>query len=179
VEIPVRARISGQVEGWRAKGGVYHGGHWYPIQSYAAGGIPEGGQIFRARENGNPELVGTLKGSTAVMNNDQIVASVSHGVAQAISGLRFYSQDRATPHLAMITDAIRADTAELTALAKKTAESAGIGNMAEVVELLRAILLILETMDFDVKLDGKSVKDRIVRLINQNTKATGKCEIVV
>ena len=70
-------------------GGVYKNGEWSPIQSYATGGLPQGGQIFRARENGNPELVGTLHGSTAVMNNDQIVASVSSGVAKAIAGIRF------------------------------------------------------------------------------------------
>lgn len=40
------------------------------------------GQLFIAREAG-PELVGTLGGHTAVMNNDQIVASVSNGVAMA------------------------------------------------------------------------------------------------
>lgn len=71
-------------------GGVYKGGHWNPIQSFAGGGNPFGGQIFRARENGNPELVGTLRGSTAVMNNDQIVASVSQGVARAIAGISFH-----------------------------------------------------------------------------------------
>jgi len=70
-------------------GGVLKNGKWNPIQSYASGGSPFGGQIFRARENGNPELVGTLHGSTAVMNNDQIVASVSAGVAKAIAGIRF------------------------------------------------------------------------------------------
>lgn len=73
----------------KANGGVYKNGAWNPIQSYASGGSPFGGQIFRARENGNPELVGTLHGSTAVMNNDQIVASVSSGVAKAIAGIRF------------------------------------------------------------------------------------------
>lgn len=70
-------------------GGVFRNGSWNPIQSYASGGSPFGGQIFRARENGNPELVGTLHGSTAVMNNDQIVASVSSGVAKAVAGIRF------------------------------------------------------------------------------------------
>ena len=39
--------------------------------------------MFIAREAG-PELVGTLGGHTAVMNNDQIVASVSAGVYQAV-----------------------------------------------------------------------------------------------
>lgn len=69
-----------------AKGGVYRNGSWTPIQGYADGGFP--GQLFVAREAG-PELVGTLGGHTAVMNNDQIVASVSSGVARAIAGIRF------------------------------------------------------------------------------------------
>lgn len=73
----------------QAGGGVLRNGKWNPVQSFAGGGSPYGGQIFRARENGNPELVGTLRGSTAVMNNDQIVASVSSGVARAIAGIRF------------------------------------------------------------------------------------------
>ena len=70
-----------------AFGGVFRNGVWHSIQSFAGGGSPYGGQIFRARENGNPELVGTLRGSTAVMNNNQIVASVSSGVAKAIAGI--------------------------------------------------------------------------------------------
>lgn len=83
-------QLQGYVRMTQAGGGVYQGnGEWSPIQSYAQGGFPFGGQIFRARENGNPELVGTLHGSTAVMNNDQIVASVSSGVARAIAGIRF------------------------------------------------------------------------------------------
>ena len=68
----------------KADGGVFSNGSWKPIQKYAAGGIPNYGQMFIAREAG-PELVGTLGGSTAVMNNDQIVASVSAGVYQAVS----------------------------------------------------------------------------------------------
>ncbi|MBR2716430.1 MAG: hypothetical protein IKD79_01675, partial [Oscillospiraceae bacterium] len=70
-----------------ASGGVFTGGAWRAIQSYASGGYV-GGQLFVAREAG-PELVGTLKGHTAVMNNDQIVSSVAAGVARAISSIRF------------------------------------------------------------------------------------------
>ncbi|MDO5549311.1 MAG: hypothetical protein Q4F79_12605 [Eubacteriales bacterium] len=72
----------------RANGGVYTAGAgWTPITSYAGGGLPDEGQMFIAREAG-PELVGTLGGSTtAVMNNDQIVASVSYGVQQAVAGV--------------------------------------------------------------------------------------------
>jgi hypothetical protein len=66
----------------KADGGVYKNGKWTPIQQYAEGGSPNSGQLFYAREAG-PELVGTLGGHTAVMNNDQIVASVSDGVRRA------------------------------------------------------------------------------------------------
>lgn len=50
-----------------------------PVQQYAAGGIVPRGQIFQAREAG-PELVASFGGTTAVLNNDQIVQSVAGGV---------------------------------------------------------------------------------------------------
>jgi len=67
----------------KADGGVYQHGKWQPIQKFAGGGSPNLGQMFIAREAG-PELVGTIGGSTAVMNNDQIVSSVSNGVYLAV-----------------------------------------------------------------------------------------------
>jgi len=56
------------------------------IQAYAGGGFPVEGQIFMAREDG-PELVGNIGGRTAVVNNNQIVESVSAGVAKAVSSV--------------------------------------------------------------------------------------------
>ena len=50
----------------------------------AAGGLVDVGQLFIAREAG-PELVGTMGGSTAVANNEQIVEGIKGGVAQANS----------------------------------------------------------------------------------------------
>lgn len=49
----------------------------------ANGGMLNSGQMFIAREKG-PELVGTYGNKTAVMNNNQIVQSVSNGVRSAI-----------------------------------------------------------------------------------------------
>ena len=55
------------------------------LPTLANGGIFDGpGQLFIAREAG-PELVGTMGSSTAVANNDQIVAGIQYGVAQANS----------------------------------------------------------------------------------------------
>lgn len=68
----------------KANGGIYTGGMWHNITKYAMGteNAPTG-QLFIAREAG-PELVGTIGGHTSVVNNDQIVASVSDGVARAV-----------------------------------------------------------------------------------------------
>lgn len=68
----------------KANGGIYTGGMWHNITKYALGteNAPAG-QVFIAREAG-PELVGTIGGHTSVVNNDQIVASVSDGVARAV-----------------------------------------------------------------------------------------------
>lgn len=54
------------------------------IRTRATGGLPDVGEMFIAREAG-PELVGRIGNSSAVVNNQQIVESVSRGVAQAVS----------------------------------------------------------------------------------------------
>ena len=55
------------------------------IPKFANGGYPSSG-LFMAGERG-PELVGTVGGKTAVVNNQQIVAAVSQGVAQAVASV--------------------------------------------------------------------------------------------
>lgn len=89
-EIPTAMRGAIEAAGMKsvidynaATGGIFKNGRKYPIHNYAQGGLPNQGQMFVAREAG-PELVGTLGGSTAVMNNDQIVSSVSAGVYKAV-----------------------------------------------------------------------------------------------
>lgn len=72
-----------------AKGGIFKNGSWHNIAKYANGGLPNMGQMFVAREAG-PELVGTIGGHTAVMNNNQIVASVSDGVFNALNPVLTY-----------------------------------------------------------------------------------------
>ena len=67
-----------------AGGGIYAGGRWQPIQGYASGGTPKSAEMFMARENGAPELVGKIGSHTAVANNDQIVASIADGVYRAV-----------------------------------------------------------------------------------------------
>lgn len=51
---------------------------------FANGGFPDVGELFYARESG-PELVGTIGGSPAVANNDQIIEGIRAGVADALA----------------------------------------------------------------------------------------------
>lgn len=53
------------------------------VPKLASGGMVMPGQLFVANERG-PELVGRYGNRTAVMNNDQITASVSDGVADGV-----------------------------------------------------------------------------------------------
>ena len=53
------------------------------VPAFENGGFPATGQMFVAREAG-PEIVGSIGRRTAVVNNDQIVESVSRGVYQAV-----------------------------------------------------------------------------------------------
>lgn len=56
------------------------------VPKLATGGFVSEGQMFIAREMG-PELVGNIGSRTAVVNNDQIVQSVSQGVASAVASV--------------------------------------------------------------------------------------------
>lgn len=62
------------------------GSSYFKITKYANGGMPNMGSLFIAGESG-PEMVGTIGGSTAVANNDDIVAAVSQGVASAVASV--------------------------------------------------------------------------------------------
>lgn len=56
----------------------------YNVQYYAKGGNPSSGEVYVANENGNSELIGRIGHRATVMNNNQIVQSVSEGVYSAV-----------------------------------------------------------------------------------------------
>ena len=67
-----------------ASGGE-HGGGGTSYKRYAAGGFPDVGEMFIAREAG-PEMVGRIGNKTAVANNDQITTAIYNAVKSAIGG---------------------------------------------------------------------------------------------
>lgn len=88
-----------------------------------------------------------------------------------------------TPQLAMIGDnrhygEIVAPENKLEEMARMAAAGA-MGTSPEVIALLREIVELLKNLDLDVVVDGKSLMAMIVRLINNQTKSTGRCPIKV
>lgn len=147
----------------KAGGGIYKNGRWQKIQGYAGGGEPNEGQLFYARERG-PELVGTIGGHTAVMNNDQIVASVSAGVARAMSGL----------NMKVSAPPLRLSSSQ----AKQLTQNSEL-NITEVNMLLRQIITIISELNLEVSLDGEAIKNNTVRRINNHTRSTGQLELLI
>ena len=89
-----------------------------------------------------------------------------------------------TPQLAMIGDnrhqgEVVAPEDKLIDMAQKAAAMASSAELlSEAISILKQILKVLETLDLDIKLDGKSLKKYVVDKINEHTKQTGKCEII-
>ncbi len=118
----------------------------------ANGGILNGnGQLFVAGEKG-PEMVGRYGNQTGVMNNQQIVDSVSRGVAQAIASIKFTLNN-----IPSIT---------------------GFGGGMDEETMYRAMVRALTDTDYGdnetvVSLDGNVLYREVVRRNRNNTRMTG------
>lgn len=80
-KISIQAEISGKGNKLSTKSSSTVSPQW---KKYATGGFPTSGELFMARENGLPEMVGSFGGRTAVANNDQIVEGIEAGVERAM-----------------------------------------------------------------------------------------------
>lgn len=68
-----------------AAGPTLSGKAGYLLPKYAAGGFPDMGEMFVARENG-PEMVGKIGNKSAVANNEQITTALYNAVKSALGG---------------------------------------------------------------------------------------------
>lgn len=80
-------RYGSLYKGWAARGfkgyaeGIGKIGFSDIIKGYATGGFPASGQLFMARENGIPEMVGKIGSRTAVANDEQITDAVAKSLS--------------------------------------------------------------------------------------------------
>ena len=93
---------------------------------FASGGFPTTGQVFISRENGIPEMVGSIGGRTAVANNDQIVEAISIGVYNAYMDAMSRSGGNKQPTIVQINsrEVFRAVQDESTAYSRRTGQPA-------------------------------------------------------
>lgn len=88
--------------------------------------------------------------------------------------------DKNTPQLAVIGDNKRegeivSPESKLQAMADKASQNSN----QEVVRLLTQLISVVQAKDNNVYLDGESIKNNVVRRINNHTRATGQLEIIV
>lgn len=153
------------------------GGHG--VQGHATGGFPKSGQLFVARENGLPEMVGKWGGKAAVANNAQI----TQGISQAVqSGMRSclaplvnsmtQMAAHAAPQLAMVgsSSPVYSTESQMQDMVNKALSMAGNSNnqsteyLKMMVELLKDIIELIESMELTVQFDIRDIKKKLVDL---------------
>ena len=49
---------------------------------------------------------------------------------------------------------------------------------ADVIALLRQLILVVQGLDLDIQLDGEKIKNNTVKRLNAHTRATGQPELI-
>ena len=146
------------------------------ITGRASGGFPRSGQMFVAREDGIPEMVGSWGGRAAVANNMQITQGISQavqsGMRSAIAPLLFTmtnAANHAAPPLAMVGSASPAYTQEdrmQEMVNRAVAMASGAGSFGEqylpvMVDLLKKIIELIENLDLVVNIDIREIRKKL------------------
>lgn len=155
----------------------YHNGPGYSVKGHASGGFPKSGQMFVARENGIPEMVGSWGGRAAVANNQQITQGITRAVqngmqsclAPLVTSLQAMSAS-AVPPLAMVGSSSPSVSPEMM-LQDMTGRIMTAANgsqsdqyLSTIVDLLKDIIELIEAMDLTVTIDIRDLKKKLVEL---------------
>lgn len=149
------------------------------ITGRASGGFPKTGQMFVAREDGIPEMVGSWGGRAAVANNMQI----TEGIARAVQGgmrsalaplaaAMSSAAGHAAPPLAMVGSVTPSYTPEdrmQELIDRAMSMTPGAGEMsnqylAMMADLLKQIVDLIEALDLTVTIDIREIKKKLVEL---------------
>lgn len=151
-----------------------------PVSGHASGGFPKSGQMFVAREDGIPEMVGSWGGRAAVANNQQITQGITQAVQRGMSSCLMplvstlsNAARNAAPPLA-VTGSVNTPSAyeggSMTDLVGRALTLAQNGSgmdesrLARIQELLEKIVDLIEAMDLTVSIDIRDVKRKLTDL---------------
>lgn len=155
----------------------YHNGPGYSVKGHASGGFPKSGQMFVARENGIPEMVGSWGGRAAVANNQQITQGITRAVqngmrsclAPLVTSMQAMAASAAPP-LAMVGSSSPSVSPEMM-LQDMTGRIMTAANgsqsdqyLSTIVDLLNDIIELIEAMDLTVTIDIRDLKKKLVEL---------------
>lgn len=145
------------------------------VSGHASGGFPRSGQMFVARENGIPEMVGSWGGRAAVANNQQITEGIARAVQGGMRGamaplvtMVAGMAAHAAPPLAVtgnVSPYAQADRLEtLAGRAMSSADRVDDPYLPVIIDLLRQIIELIEAMDLTVTIDIREIRRKLVDL---------------
>lgn len=148
------------------------------VPTFATGGFPEEGPFYMNRG----EIAGKFSnGKGVVANNQQITTGIANAVGPSVfqavkSAMAISLPQIRTPQLAVSSSSQSEERIMQRMLDALTILSSGDAN-AEMIAILKEVLVFLKTMDRDVYLDGEKVTKKIEEIINRHTDITGQCPI--
>lgn len=144
------------------------------VKGHASGGFPAAGEMFIARENGIPEMVGSWGGRAAVANNQQITQGIAQavktGMRSAVAPLVSYVSrisQSAAPPLATVESRQPQYTREddrvqqMINRAYAASESATKEQLIEIVSLLREIVELVGNFEMVVNVDIRKLHRKL------------------
>ena len=147
-----------------------------PVSGHASGGFPKSGQMFVAREDGIPEMVGSWGGRAAVANNQQITQGITQAVqrgmracmAPLVSQITAMSQTAAPPLATMGTGGTVAAYSyggdrlqDMMDRAMASSNAASEEQLNVMIELLKKIIELIENLDLVVNIDIRELRRKL------------------
>lgn len=146
------------------------------VSGHASGGFPKSGQMFVAREDGIPEMVGSWGGRAAVANNQQITQGITQAVqrgmracmAPLVSQITAMSQTAAPPLATMGTGGTVAAYSyggdrlqDMMDRAMASSNAASEEQLNVMIELLKKIIELIENLDLVVNIDIRELRRKL------------------
>lgn len=147
-----------------------------PVSGHASGGFPKSGQMFVAREDGIPEMVGSWGGRAAVANNQQITQGITQAVqrgmracmAPLVSQITAMSQTAAPPLATMGTGGTIAAYSyggdrlqDMMDRAMASSNAVSEEQLNVMIELLKKIIELIENLDLVVNIDIRELRRKL------------------
>ena len=146
------------------------------VRGHASGGFPKAGEMFVARENGIPEMVGSWGGRAAVANNQQITQGITQAVQRGMSAcmtpliaqMSVMTQHAAPPLATVGTSApvatYRTEDDRLQGMVDRAvmaSSTASAEQLTIMIELLRRIIELIENLDLVVNIDIRELRKKL------------------